>query len=513
MTDEEFPGPVGGVGEAVVEERRRPSIVWLIPLVALLAGAFVAWRAISERGPTIEIGFQSAEGLEAGKTKVRYKDVEVGLVEEVELAPDLSGIVCRARMVPGAEAYLREKTTFWIVRPRITGGQVTGLGTIVSGAYVGMDPVLEGPRRRSFVGLETAPVVTFRDPGRYFVLRSDRAGAIEPGSPVYFRKIAVGQAVSSELDATDDSVTTRIFVRAPYDTRVHANTRFWNASGIDASIGANGVRIDTQSVVSILVGGIAFDTPEHGEAAPAAPETVFRLYENREEATRPTYTRRVPFLAYFEQSVRGLKVGAPVEFRGIEIGEVTDVRLEFDQARSRFRIPVTIEIEPERLANIRIPAQRDPEQLERLVAAGLRAQLKSGNLLTGQLIVSLDMHANAPPVEVAWEGDVPEIPTIPTPIEEITANLARVVERLGRVPVEEIGGDLRESLSELNDTLRAAERTLASANTMIGPGSEMNTELRRALLELSEAARSLGLAAQQIQTQPSSVIFGRQGSR
>ena len=515
------------VAEAEIAERQRLSVVWIIPLVALLVGAFVAWRVLSARGPEITITFKSAEGLEAGKTKVKYKDVEVGLIEDVSLEKDLSGVVCRARMVAGAENYLRSDTRFWIVKPRVAGGQVSGLGTLLSGAYVGMDPVVSGKREHSFIGLEIPPIVTLHEAGRYFVLHSTRAGSIDVGTPVFFRKISVGQVVSSELDATDDFVTTRIFVRAPFDARVHADSRFWNASGFNATISPDGVTIDTESVISILVGGIAFEARDGSGAPLAEPETVFTLFESREAADRPNYTRTVAFLVQFDQSVRGLNVGAPVEFRGIEIGEVTSVKLEFDPKRVRFRVPVTIEIEPERIAGMPLAERRDHAALDRLVAGGLRAQLKSGNLLTGQLVIALDMHKDAPPAKVLWSGAMPELPTLPTPLEEITASLTQLVERLSKVPVEKIGSDLSASLAALRvtlvkseglgpaltNTLQQAERTLASTDALIGPDSSVNSELRRALLELSEAARALGLAAEQFQTQPSSVIFGKEGNQ
>jgi len=523
------PGELEGVAEAVVETRGRPSIIWLIPLVAALVGGFVAWRAFSERGPEITISFETAEGLEAGKTQIKYKDVEVGIVEAVLLAPDLSSVLCRARMVKGAEEYLKEKTQFWVVKPRIAGGQVTGLGTLLSGSYVGMDPAREGKRTRRFKGLDVAPIVTAGDPGRHYVLRSDRAGALDVGSPVYFRRIAVGQVVSSELDPADDFVTTKIFVRAPYDQRVHGGSRFWNASGIDVSVGADGVKVDTQSVASILIGGIAFDTPSEGTTEVAAADAVFPLYENRDAAEKRVYTRTVPYLLHFDQSVRGLHPGAAVEFRGIPVGEVTDVRLEFDAARAakeRFRISVMIEIEPERFTTLHPDETTRRHGLELLVASGLRAQLKSGNLLTGQLIVALDIFEDAKPAQIVWSGPVPELPTIPTPIEEITADLTRLVERFSRLPVEQIGAELRGSLHALRvtleksegvapalqATLEQADRALASTNALIGPDSDVNSELRRALLELSDAARALGLAAEQIQTQPNSLIFGKEGN-
>jgi paraquat-inducible protein B len=507
------PNEVLDVAEAVVEARGRPSIVWLIPLIAILVGAYVAYRAFSDRGPEISISFKTAGGLEAGKTKIKYKDVEVGVVESVRLSEDLASVICEARMVNGAEEWLKDKTRFWVVEPRIAGGRVSGLTTLLSGSYIGVDPVQEGKRTREFVGLDEPPIVTAEVPGRFFQLRSTGAGAISVGSPVFFRRIEVGRVVSSQLDPSDDYVTTKIFVDAPFDQRVHENTRFWNASGIDVSVGASGVKIDTESVVSILIGGIAFDTPEHGpEEQIAVEDSVFPLYETREASEARRYSKSVAYLLHFDDSVRGLAVGAPVEFRGIEVGQVTSVTLEFDDVRDRFRIPVMIEIQPERFTTLHDDATRR-EALDRLVASGLRAQLKSGNLLTGQLIVALDMFKNAKPAEVVWSGPVPEIPTVPTPLEEITANVAALIDRLSRFPVDQIGKELNASIKDLRGTLAQAERTLASANSMIGPQSDTREELNRALQELSDAARSLGLAAEQIQSQPDSLIFGKKGSK
>jgi paraquat-inducible protein B len=516
------PGDLPGVGKAVVATRSRISIIWLIPVIAALVGGFVAYRALSSRGPEIAITFKSAEGLEAGKTQVKYKDVEVGLVETVELAPDLSGVIVHARMTKEANSYLTEKTQFWIVKPRIAGGQVSGLGTLLSGAYIGLDPIREGKHTHTFQGLDTAPIVTMSEPGRTFVLRSDRAGAIEIGSPVFFRKIQVGTVISSELDENDDQVTTRIFVREPYEKRVHADSRFWNASGIDISLSADGIQIDTESFISILIGGIAFDSPAGDTSDPAPAETTFALYASRADSQKRHFTQTVTWLLRFNQSVRGLKVGAPVEFRGLQIGEVTDVSLDFNRETKEFEIPVLIEIEPQRVYGGELPGDERKQAVEKLVAAGMRAQLKSGNLLTGQLIVALDFFPDAKPAQVVWAPPYPQFPTIPTPLEEITANLTKIVERLSKLPVEQIGEDLRGSLAALQVTLKKSEglpaalqntlattdRTLAS----VGPDSSVNGELRRALLELSDAARALRLAAQQFQTQPNSVIFGKKGS-
>jgi len=518
----EHPAP-RGVAEAVIEKRTWPSLIWLIPVVAALLGAFVAWRAISERGPAITIHFATAEGLEAGKTKVKYKDVEVGLVEEIELARDLSGVVVHARMVREFEPQLTDKTRFWVVTARVAGGQVSGLGTLFSGAHIAVDPVSEGKASRKFRGLDEAPVVTTDEPGRHFVLRSYTAGAFSVGTPVYYRRIRVGEVISSELDPSGEFVAVGIFVHAPHDARVSTETRFWNASGFDVAMTAEGVRLDTESVASILIGAISFATPPGAADEVAADGAVFPLYESREASERRVYTQRVTWLLHFEQSVRGLVPGSPVEFRGIRIGQVQDVRLQIEGG-GRIRIPVVVEVEPERFSG-NLPEAERRAALDHLVEQGMRAQLKRGNLLTGQLVVALDMYKNAPPAQVVWSEPYPEMPTIPTPLEEITADLASIVQKIDRMPFGEIGADLRDSLAamseltrqinedvvpRLNDALVSADHTLASTNAMVGADSPINQELRRALVELTETARALGLAADQFEQEPESLIWGRE---
>jgi paraquat-inducible protein B len=271
------------------------------------------------------------------------------------------------------------------------------------------------------------------------------------------------------------------------------------------------VDVAVESLVSLLIGGIAFDTPVENGGDPAPEGAIFELYASQEATERPIYTQRTYYLLHFDQSVRGLAIGAPVEFRGIPIGEVSDVRLEFDAETDQFRIPVLVAIEPERMGNVAgsdRSTRRDA--LDRLVKRGLRAQLQSGNLLTGQLLVQLDMHEGASPAEIVWSEPYPEFPTVPTPLEEITSSVTRLARRLEKVPLDQIASSVERTLDTARAALAQADRTLAEAHSLVGPDSPVNVELRRALVELTDAARSVGLAAEQIQSQPDSLIFGRQ---
>ncbi len=502
------------VAEAMVTTRRRPSIVWLIPVVAAVVGAFVAWRTYSDLGPEIEIAFETAEGLEAGKTPIKYKDVQVGKVERIHLRDDLAGVRCTARMVKSFEPYLREGTRFWVARARVAGGQVSGLDTLLSGVYIGVDPAREGTAQREFLGLETPPIVTTDQPGKHFVLHSHKAGSVDVGTPVFFKKIRVGEVVASELDASGAFVSIQVFVHAPHDTRVNSGSRFWNASGVDVSVGVSGVDVNVESLASLLIGGIAFETPLTSTGPPAPDGALFVLYENEAATRREVYTQKAYYLAYFDQSVRGLETGAPVEFRGIQIGEVRDVKIEYEVATQQFLVPVLIEIEPERIANLDMvdPAKRR-EGFDLLVKQGLRAQLQSGNLLTGQLLVQLDFQEGAAPAEIVWQEPYPVLPTVPAPLEAITSSVQRLVKRLETLPLDQVVAGMNGTLEAASKALAQAEQTLATASTLVGPDSPANAELRRALIELSDAARSVGLAADQIEQQPDSLIFGREGDQ
>ena len=260
--------------DAVVSTRRRQiSIVWVVPLVALLIGAWLVYKAISEKGPTITIAFKSAEGLEAGKTKIKYKDVELGQVTEINLSSDLSHVVVTAELVKATENFLTANTRFWVVRARVAAGEVSGLGTIFSGAYIALDPGKTGLPASHFVGLETPPVVTTDLPGRPLHPEGLNPGLPGYRPPVYYRQIKVGQVVGYKLEEDGRAVTVKIFVNAPFDKFVYKNTRFWNASGLDVAVDASGIRVNTESIVTILIGGIAFDTPANLEpGGPAEPE-------------------------------------------------------------------------------------------------------------------------------------------------------------------------------------------------------------------------------------------------
>jgi len=519
--------------QALVDTRRRLSLVWLIPLVTLLAAAWLAYHTYSTRGPLVSISFKTAEGLEAGKTRVRFKDVDVGVVEEISLSDDLSRVRIHARLTAELADHLNENTRFWVVRPRLSGSEVSGLSTLVGGTYIGVDLTLEGASARTFKGLETPPIVTATDPGKAFQLQADELGSLSIGSPVLYQGIEVGRVIAYDL-SDSDGIDITIFIDAPHDARVSSGTRFWNTSGIQMSLDAAGIRLNTESLASMLLGGIAFDNLNPAESGEAADEgALYRLHPDRQTAFERRYQKRQEWRMAFAGSVRGLLPGAPVEFRGIRLGEVSDVRLELDPASGQTQIPVIVAIEPERLAigtkgsSGTISPVAERALWDELVRKGLRAQLKTGNLVTGALYVDLDFYPDEPTREIDWEGTLPELPTVLTPLDELRGLLSR----LARLPLDQMGKDLsdslaslrdtmaatntllqrldRETASELNETLTQTRRTLVRAEKLLAPNSPLQAEAHRVLKELGSAARSFRIMADYLERHPEALIRGK----
>ncbi|HSA82100.1 MAG TPA: MlaD family protein, partial [Geminicoccaceae bacterium] len=505
---------------------------------------WLGYSTLRDQGPTITITFENAEGLEAEKTKVKYKDVEVGLVEDVAISEDLSQIIVTARMNKKAEPYLTDGTRFWIVRPRVGAAGVSGLGTLLSGAFIEVDPGT-GESTRAFEGLEEPPPIRSDVAGRRYELHAARLGSVARGSPVYYRSVQVGQVLGYELAEDQETLVIDIFVAAPHDQLVRDNSRFWNASGIDVSVGAEGVNVAVESLQALLAGGIAFDTPTIGRAGePAAADTVFPLFESFRAVTESRYTEKVPYLVHFDGSVRGLRAGAPVEFRGMRIGSVVDVRLEIDPGQDAVRIPVTIGIEPQRIDVV--GGRGEPHvMMAALVERGLRAQLKSGNLITGDLLVDLDFHPESPPAQLDTSGELPEIPSVPTQLEVLTASVTQVLNEFEALPLPELIADLRQTLQSieqlasspdikggiagLNESanrlqellgtldqrlgplLARADATLASTQTMVGENSQLRYDVSDLVRELTSAARSIRVFADYLERHPEALLRGKAG--
>ena len=566
MSEDDAPPPEP-LPEARVQTRRTFHAVWVVPIVAALIAVFLGYRAISQRGATITLTFATAEGLTAGQTKIRHKAVDLGTVRRITLSRDMQHVIVQADMRREADRFLTGSARFWVVRPRLSGGNISGLDTLLSGGYIEMDPGQpHGPERTSFVGLEEPPAVRSDEPGRSFVLKADRVGSISPGSPVFFRDIAAGEVLGYDVHPAerreDTFINVHVFIRSPYDQFVHDGTYFWNASGVSVQLGAEGVRLQLESLQALLSGGIAFDTPPPPRDGPRSDmNAAFTLYDDRVGAASAGFRNRIPFLVYFHGSVRGLAVGAPVELYGIPIGAVTSIQLQLDPVTAQSQVAVRFQVQPERVFGPGPePAPEPLATARRLVARGLRVQLRTANILTGQLLVAMDFFPDQKPVTVTEQDGALVLPSLPGGLEGITSSLGQILQTIEALPLDEMARHMNDALARVDAlagapetagslrtlaatlaalhelvrqtsagvapaldrlpqiarqvqmALESAQRLLGSAEAGYGSNSQVRRDLERLMDQFSDAARSVRLLADFLDQHPEALLRGRTGA-
>ena len=513
-----------------------PSLIWLIPIVAALVGLTLVVKTLAERGPSITISFRTADGLEAGKTKVKFKDVDIGLVQAITLSQDHSHVLAKVQLSKEAESFTAADTRFWVVRPRVAASGISGLSTLLSGAYIGVDGGTAKERKTEFLGLEVQPIVRQNAVGKQYMLHATDIGSLDIGSPIYFRRIKVGQLAAFELDEDGKGVTLRIFIEAPYDKLVGANTRFWHASGFDMQVNASGFKLRTQALATVVLGGIAFQSPDDNLGMAAKANTTFDLAADEDAALKTPDGRSEIVVMHFNQSLRGLAPGSTVDFRGVVLGEVKSIGIEYDAKRREFNMPVVMQIYPLRLGRKYSEEELHStftakQQLQYMVNRGLRAQLRTGSLLTGQLYIALDFFPKAAPVTIDTSTTPIEIPTIPNGMDEIQSQIAEIAKKLSKVPFDDIAVDLRKTLNTLNHTLLSAEQltkslnndvapeitaalkdvraTLGNANRTLSDNAPLQQDIRQTLQELSRTAVSMRVLTDYLERHPEAVIRGR----
>lgn len=547
--------------DPVVRARGGPSLVWLIPILTALVGAWLIVHTITDRGPLVTITFRTADGIEVNKTRIKYKSLDIGLVESVRFSPDFSRVEVRARLGQQAAHFLRRDTRFWVVRPTLSLRGISGLGTLLSGAYIEIEPG-QGAPQALFVGLESPPVVNADEAGKQITLITRRLGSLDRGSPIHYQGIVAGEVLGYKMANDYRSVLVHAFVKPPFDRLVRSNTRFWASSGLDVSAGPDGLRVKTESLQALLFGGIAFDTPDPQDAGlEDVTGLVFTLHDDLHAIQEQSYASKIRYVLFFEDSVRGLTVGAPVEFKGIKVGSVIKVQLEYDQPNSAFRIPVLIEIEPERIVDRGERMKKAPkEAFQALVKRGMRARLQTGNLLTGQLYVDLDMQPKSPVRLVKSGRAEPELPTVQGNIEQMTVSLRGVLDKLDKVDFVAIGAELQstlkgtsalanapnleksiadlaaslasvrsilrkvddrtepitanleQALAAARDALEKSKATMALVDGVLTPDSPLHGHAARLAQELSATARSIRSLVEMLERNPQSLLFGTKPS-
>jgi paraquat-inducible protein B len=547
--------------QAATRRSRRLSIIWIVPLVAVAIGGWLAWDTLSKEGPTIKISFEGGEGLQAGQSQLKYKDIVFGTVKSLALSPDQTHVVVTVATTHQAGPLLTEGTIFWVVKPRLFAGNISGIETLLSGSYIGMLPAAEaGKSQRDFVGREDPPVLGAHVAGRTFLLKSKRIGAVSVGSPIFFRDLAVGEVLGWDIADMAEYVTIHAFVRAPYDSYVHDQTRFWNASGVSVKLGGTGVEVQMESLKALLLGGVAFETPvAEIHTAETSEDHVFPLFADRETANTASYTRKIPAISYFSGSVSGLAPGAAVTVHGLKVGEVTDVRLTYDAAKDAVLAPVRYEIEPERVVGFgKRVFKTDAEAVQGLLKQGLRASLQSANLITGQQNVALDFVTDAPAAEVSMDGQDFVVPAGEGGgFAGLTASATELLNKVNQMPFDQIGKNLdgilksvsdlaqgpqmKKALTELAGMIGSAQnmvqnlnsglspaakqlpevtaglqKTLANANKLVlsldtgyGDNTKFNRDMDRLLAQANDALRSIRALSDLLARHPEALIKGR----
>jgi paraquat-inducible protein B len=530
-----------------ITRRRRMSSVWIIPMVALLLAGWLVWKNSVGKGPLVTITFETAEGLGEGKTEIRCRSVKVGMVESVKLNSKLSGVVVLARIEPDAVDLLRKDSRFWVVRPRITLQSVSGVDTLLSGAYIELEPgeSQKVSRKKIYKGLEEPPVTSANVPGLRLVLNSEEAGSLTVGAPVYYRGYEVGRVERRRFDVEKEKVLFNIFIQEAFAPLVCKNTHFWNTSGIKIDAGANGFKLQTASLRAIVAGGVSFDILKgEGRSSLAQNGDEYRLFPDRSLAEAATFDPDYKILLFFNQSVRGLKRGAPVEFRGLPFGRVSDISFKYSESGDS-RVPVLVEVDTETLRNRFSSDKKRDDLLSELLSRGLNAKLSTASLLTGALFVEFEFNDSREPALLRHVNHYPVVPTVSSGFAQIETKIddflnkltalpiAETMERFGktadeasltlartRTTLEELdktlkdthdllGSDETQQLSQkLNEALVELRRTVES----VGPNGSVQGDLRRTLDELRSAIRSFESLSRTIDEKPNSLLFGRDSS-
>ncbi|MFI4999094.1 MAG: intermembrane transport protein PqiB [Reyranellales bacterium] len=551
------PAPVPTAG---AHRRRRIPLVWIVPLLTALIAGWLAWDTYSKRGPTITITFDSAAGLQAGQSQLKFKDVTMGTVKTIVVTDDFSKVLVTVETTREAESLLSEKTIFWIVKPQLFAGNISGLDTLLSGSYIGMLPSTEKAKaQRHFVGSPDPPILTTAVPGTTFRLETRKLGAISLGSPIFYRGLDVGTVLGWDLGNMARRVTLHAFVRAPFDKYVHDDSLFWNASGISVKLGANGVQVQMESFKALLLGGIAFETRPTTKAPAAAADHSFPLYANQDAAVSAGFGRLLRMVSNFSGSVAGLAEGAEVTLHGLKIGEVTEVGLVFDRKTDRILAPVHYHIAVDRIGGAEaVEGVPIGTVAAEMVKRGFRATLQAPSLITGQKIVAIEMMPDAPPAELERDGDRFVMPSVETGgFDSITRSANELLSKINRIDFVAIGSSIasltkglddtvngpqvKKSLAaleatmadvqdvahkldagatpalarlpdiatDLQETLAKANRLVGSINSAYGNDSKFSRDLDRLLPQLNETARSFRALADLLSRHPEALIKGR----
>lgn len=455
------------------------SVVWLIPLLALLTCAWLLFQHIRHTGPEITLYMKNADGIEVNNTVIKVLNVTVGKVTAIKLRSDEKGVAITAQLSADVKNMIREDTHFWIVEPRIDQSGITGLNTLVSGSYIAFTPGHSKKIASSFQVADIPPVSAIGQNGLRLRLKGHGQKVLMAGSPVLYGDINVGQIEKAEFDPKDKSVHYQIYINSPNDRLIGSNVQFWLQTGLRIEASGGGVHIDSAPIPALLSGAIVFKEPPAGKGRPVAANTEFNLYSSYTELQNHPSQRALYYVVFFRQPVRGLNVGATVEYQGISIGSVVNVPyFARNDSHHLFRndwIPVRLSIEPSRLEINATPQDSRlwREEIQTALNQGLTASLESDNLITGNMYIRLGSTAADTPLlrpVRTYQGDTVIASHVGGSVEQIQDQLSDLLNKMNKLPLQRSVNELNTTLAQLKTTLATANRLLAQNKTQQLPG-------------------------------------------
>ena len=515
---------------AQVSKSRKISGIWFIPLLALVLGAYMVLHNWMTQGPDIEIAFKTADGLEEGKTKIKYRNVDMGVVNEVRLNEHLDGVIAKVKMNRQAVPLLIKDTGFWVVTARVGLGNITGLNTLLSGAYIELAPGSSKTEERKFVGLDQPPLTPADAPGLRLKLTSNHASSVTAGDTVLYKGYKVGRVETMTFNPDDKLVHYQIFIDAPYHELVNSSVRFWDVSGISVSTGATGFKVQTGSIDTILFGGVTFGVPAGiKDGSKVTKNSTFELYKSYKDILENPFRYGAYYVVSFNHSVKGLSPGAPVEYRGIRVGNVVRVlfkegqseQIEAGQEGEGAPIPVLVYVEPGRmeLSDTEASLVVVEETIRLGVGNGLRGSMERGNLLTGAQYINLDYYPAAEKATLGTFMQYTTIPTIETGLAQMEEKVTSILNTIDALPLADTVASLNQNLESLESILDNQStqqlpthldqtiQELRDAISSLAPNSDASQTLNSSLLSLNRTLANLESLTGTLSRQPSAVIF------
>ena len=515
---------------------RGISPLWIIPLVTVLAGLWMVYDHLSSQGPLITLEFMDADGLVEGKTKIKTRSIDVGVVVSIHMSKETEGVIIKARMEPEVAELLTEDSRFWVTKPVISLAGVSGLGTLLSGQHIEFTPGNSKQLNDHFEALETPPLTPSGTPGIHLTLDSKADFSYSEGDAILYQGFKVGKIEDIYFNSDERMMYYNVFIQAPYHKLITSNTRFWDSSGIRAEVTSSGVSVDTGNLESLLIGGISFGLPDGQLAGVRVTERAyFKIYPSRSQTGEEDYQQTLSYILLVDNSIPGLESGNPVIIRGIKVGEVVqsgDIPVGGSLLDLDLMIPIKIELNPARMGMADTETGRDQAEEELLLwlKKGMSATVKSTSPLFGQQIIELRLPRKAIETEIVYYENMPVITVNTDGFDDITEKLNQIVDKINSIPITEIGNNLEQLLSETTEAVSSIEelatqagseelvRSLNQTTIQIGElaasystNSPSNREIQLALENLTHVLAELSPLLTELKNKPNGFIFTSNG--